>query len=130
MFKEMTVEFVVVVVLAVLAWSIFTSAGARRLDTVQTPLPPDEAARFIREWFGVLWSPVAGSGDLNFRRKLGTHLPTISVAVRFGPAGGSEVEIWTSDWVSKFGLMYHSQSAWRRKRALASALAGAQVARR
>jgi hypothetical protein len=114
-----------VVVLVGLAALVVTQVAARgRLD-VDVPCPRSESDRVVDEYFSRIWSRVPGPGTYNFRPKLRTKAPTISVTVR-GSESMSHVSVWTSEFETTYGGMHHAVLMWRKKRGLAKRLLSCQ----
>lgn len=114
--------FWVLVVIALLCWVIFVQVDARRHVVVEVPMSEQAAAEIVAACFNVTWTRISGKGDLNYRPKLRVGAPVVSIA--FDPDGTSKcgVEIWTSQFSTRYGMMNHAQLAWRKKRKLASEL--------
>jgi hypothetical protein len=114
--------FFILGVIVVVGWGIFCQVAARQQVDVETQLSEQDAARCVVDYFGVMWTRVDGPGHLNYRPKLRMHAPTVSVG--FAPDGTSSctVNIWTSAFTTKYGMMYHAQLAWRKKLQLAGRL--------
>ncbi|WP_410564528.1 hypothetical protein [Amycolatopsis sp. cmx-4-61] len=115
--------FWVLVVLALIGWAIFVQVEARRHAVVEVPMSEQAAAEVVAACFNITWTRISGKGDLNFRPKLRVGAPVVSVA--FDPDGATKcgVEIWTSQFSTRYGMMNHAQLAWRKKRKIASELA-------
>lgn len=112
----------VVLLLAGLAWVVFTQAGGRQQISVSTEHDVAEARKIVAASFGVVWKRVKGRGQENFRPKLRAYTPVLSVNYEPAEGGGCTVHLWCSDYKTKFGLMVHAQLMWRKKRAVARAL--------
>jgi hypothetical protein len=110
-------------VLALIGWAAFTQISARQQTSVSSPYDVATARARAAQCFGATWASVAGKGDLNFKPRMRARAPVISVS--FGPSdrGGSEVDVWCSAFARRYGLLEHGQLVWRKKRALARALA-------
>lgn len=117
---------IVIIVLVVIVWMVFTQSQARQQVDVSSPLSPPEAAQVTRKYFGPIWTAVQGEGQFNYRPKLRKLPPTVSIDIK-PAAHGSDVHIWTSAWSGKFGIMNHATLMWRKKRGLASRLAPGSV---
>jgi hypothetical protein len=113
---------IVLVLLVLAGWVLFTQFGARQQITVSTEHDLASARRIVSESFGVTWTRVKGRGDENFRPKLRMHAPVLSVDYGTDESGKSTVHIWCSDYKTKVGAMAHAQLMWRKKRAVARAL--------
>ena len=70
---------VVLVLLVLAGWVLFTQIGARQQITVSTKHDLASARRIVSESFGVTWTRVKGRGNENFRPKLRMHAPVLSV---------------------------------------------------
>lgn len=112
----------VLLLLACVAWVVFTQVGGRQQITFSTEHDVAEARQIVAASFGVVWTRVQGRGQENFRPKMRAHAPVLSIDYEPVEGGGSTVDIWCSDYKTKFGLMVHAQLMWRKKRALARAL--------
>jgi hypothetical protein len=113
---------VVLVLLVLAGWVLFTQIGARQQITVSTKHDLASARRIVSESFGVTWTRVKGRGNENFRPKLRMHAPVLSVDYSTDENGKCSVHIWCSDYKTKVGAMAHAQLMWRKKRAVAQAL--------
>lgn len=120
--------FWVIVVIGLIAWAIFTQVGGRKQLELEVPTSEQVAAEAVATSFSAIWTRVQGEGDLNYRPKLRKNPPTISI--KFTPQGTSrcEVSIWTSRFTIRYGMMWHAQLAWRKKRNVAARLAGSLAA--
>lgn len=114
-----------IVVILLISWAIFVQFSARRQVDLSVGLSERDAAQAIAGYFGALWNQVPGQGELNYRPKLRRNAPTLSISLRPVSLGACEVSIWTSAWSTRYGVMGHAQLMWRKKRGLASRLAGA-----
>lgn len=114
--------FWVLVVIALLSWAVFVQVGARKHVLLEVPMSEQAAAEVVAGCFNISWTQVTGEGDLNFRPKLRMGAPVVSID--FAPDGMSKcgIEIWTSRFSTRYGMMSHAQLAWRKKRKLASEL--------
>jgi hypothetical protein len=115
---------VVLFVIALVAWMIFTQVAARQQVTVSCRLGAAEAREIVAGSFGVAWSQVGGRGTDNFRPRMRFRPPVISVDYRPASPGACEVHIWCSAFATKCGAMNHAQLVWRKKLSLARRLAG------
>jgi hypothetical protein len=111
----------VLVILLVIAWIVFTQVGGRQQLDVLSPHDVAATRQLVGTAFGVAWSPVPGRGDDNFRPRLRAYPPTLSISYR-PTVGGTEVQIWCSEFQTKALLMVHAQLMWRKKRYVASAI--------
>lgn len=68
-----------------------------------------------------------GNGDDNFKSKRGPKAPVISISYDMSGTGGCDVDIWCSHGVKQYGVLNHAQMVWRKKRAVARALAQADL---
>ena len=118
----MSTVLLVLVVVALGAIAIFLQTQARQQVSVRSPHSPPQVLQLVRQQFGPTWRDVPGSGDVNFVPRMRKQPPTLSIDIV--PSGtGSEVQIWTSEWASKFGIMNHAMLMWRKKRSLAARVA-------
>ncbi|MDS0133212.1 MULTISPECIES: hypothetical protein [unclassified Amycolatopsis] len=115
--------FWMLVVFAVLGWAIFVQVEARRHAVVEVAMSEQAAAEVVAACFNITWNRISGEGDLNFQPKLRVRAPVVSVA--FTPDGASRcgVEIWTSRFTTRYGMMHHAQLVWRKKRKITAELA-------
>ncbi|MFC7612833.1 hypothetical protein ACFQV2_03445 [Actinokineospora soli] len=107
-------------IIAVIAWTVFVQVQARRQLDVLVPLSEKAAAEAVTSLFGVTWSQVEGRGHLNFKPRLRRHAPTLSISFEPEGTGKCQVSIWTSAWKTQYGVMAHAQLAWRKKRSVAN----------
>lgn len=115
-------EFVIALaVVAGLASLVATQVAARRQVDLEVTCARAQAAQVVEKYFGPAWTRVSGPGTYNFRPKLRLHAPTISITLR-GSETRSEVSVWTSDYDTVYGGMYHAGLMWRKKRGLAKRL--------
>lgn len=112
----------VLVLLLVIAWVSFTQVGGRQQLDVLSPHDVARTRQLVGSLFGIAWSPVPGRGDDNFKPRLRAYAPTLSISYR-PTGGGTEVQIWCSEFQTKVLLMAHAQLMWRKKRSVASAIA-------
>lgn len=115
--------FGILLFIALVAWLIFTQVAARQQVDLSVNRSERDAAAEIAGYFGMLWTQVHGVGDINYRPKLRMNAPTISIKLQPVDLGRCEVSIWTSAWTVRYGLMWHAQLMWRKKRGLAARLA-------
>jgi hypothetical protein len=114
--------FVVLLLLAFLAWLAFTQVGGRQQVSVSTGHSVDESRQIVAASFGLAWSQADGPGQENFRPRLRAHAPVLSIDYESAEGGGSTVDMWCSNFKTTYGLMIHAQLMWRKKRAVARAL--------
>jgi hypothetical protein len=112
----------VLIILLGIAWLIFTQAGGRQQVDVLSPHDVAQTRQLVSALFGIAWSPVRGRGDDNFKPRLRAYAPTLSISYR-PTAGGTEVQLWCSEFQTKALLMAHAQLMWRKKRSVANAIA-------
>lgn len=113
---------VVMIILVLLGWLVFTQLGGRQQLSVLSPHDVASTRKLVSNLFGVAWSRVPGRGDDNFKPRLRMYAPTLSVS--YQPAeDGTDVQLWCSAYTTKMGLMGHAQLMWRKKRSVAHALA-------
>lgn len=114
-------------IIMVIAWTIYVQIGARQQVEVTTDLAEQDAGELVRNYFGTLWTLVDGPGHLNYRPKLRVAAPVVSIS--FSPDGTHKcgVSVWTSSWHTRYGLMAHGQLAWRKKLGVASRLRNASA---
>jgi hypothetical protein len=113
---------VVIVLLALVVWLIFTQTQARRQQQVSTLLGRTGVLQAVDEVFGKTWKRVQGPGYVNLKPMLRAHAPMLSIDVETNDGGGSDVDIWMSAFSRRYGAVAHAQLIWRKKRQLASRL--------
>lgn len=119
--------FIVVVLLALVGFSIYASGQAKTAAVISTDLSPAEARQRVQSAFGkILWKQVGGDGQMNFRRRMAKYEgPTLSVVV--SPLGaGSTVEVWMSAWTSILAIAVGGEFAWLQKRKVIKVLTDGQ----
>lgn len=93
----MATAVIVIIVLVVLGWMVFTQGQARQQVDVSSHLSAQEAALVTRKYFGPAWTLVDGPGQFNYRPKLRKAPPIISITItpprtavtcRSGPPSG------------------------------------------
>jgi hypothetical protein len=119
--------FWIILVIALIAWAIFMQIAARQQLDLSVNRSERDAAAEIASYFGLLWTHVSGAGDINYRPKLRMKAPTLSISLRPVDLSRCEVSIWTSAWTVRYGLMWHAQLMWRKKRGLAARLSRTAV---
>jgi hypothetical protein len=107
---------------AVITWVALPQIGARQQVSVRCPDDVAVARGIVRVTLGLAWSAVPGSGDDNFKPKLGAGAPVLSVSYQAVADGGCVVDIWCSQFATRYGLIEHGQLVWRTKRVVARAL--------
>jgi hypothetical protein len=122
----MTVLIIILIVLAVVAVGL-VQVQARSQHDVTTLADVQEAAAIVEAYFGLIWTPVNGPGEYNFRPKLRAYAPTISIRTEPEESGGTTVSIWTSSFTTHYGLMGHAALMLRKKRGLAKRLTARQL---
>jgi len=110
-------------VVSFIGWAAFTQISARQQTSVSCPYDVATARAVVARCFGATWASVAGKGDLNFKPRMRARAPVISVSFDPSDHGGSKVDVWCSAFAKRYGLLEHGQLVWRKKRALARALA-------
>jgi hypothetical protein len=121
---------ITLLILAFIAWATFTQVMARQQTSVSCSCEPATARRIVSKCFGMWWTAVPGKGDDNFKSKRGSKAPVISISYDMSGTGGCDVDIWCSHSVKQYGLLNHGQMVWRKKRAVARALAQADLGSR
>lgn len=119
---------ITLLVLAFVAWAIFTQVAAQRQTSISCSCDPATARRIVSKSFGIWWNPVEGRGDDNYRPKRGPKAPVLSISYDRAEGGGCNVDIWCSHGVKNYGVLNHAQLVWRKKRAVVRALARAELA--
>jgi hypothetical protein len=119
---------ITVLVLAFVAWAIFTQVAARQQTSISCSCDLATARRIVSKSFGIWWNAVPGRGDDNYRPKRGSKAPVLSISYGTAEGGGCNVDIWCSHGVKNYGVLNHAQLVWRKKRAVVRALAQAEVA--
>jgi hypothetical protein len=117
------IALLVLAILAVTGWNIFVQLGARQQVSVPVPADITAARQMVASCFGITWSEVDGRGEDNFRPRLRSGGPVLSVGYSPNGAGGTDVEIWCSHFRKRYGCMEHAQLMWRKKVAVSRALA-------
>lgn len=110
-----------IAVIGALAVMIAVQVAARQQLDINVPKPRAESAQVIEKYFGPIWTRVSGPGTYNFKPKLRMHAPTISIKLH-GSDTTSQVSVWTSDYKTIYGGMYHAGLMWRKKRGVAKRL--------
>ena len=116
-----------VLFLAVVGWNTFVQVVARQQTSITCSYDADTARRIVSQSFGMWWKPVPGKGDDNYKAKRGSNAPTLSIDYDMGESQGCQVEIWCSHGTKRYGVVNHAQLVWRKKRAVAKALAQAEL---
>jgi hypothetical protein len=117
-------------VLAVIGWAAFTQIIARQQTSITCSYDLATARRIVSQCFGSWWwTAVPGRGDDNYRPRRGSKAPVLSISYDMTESGRCDVAIWCSAGVKNYGLLNHAQLMWRKKRAVAQALAQAQPVR-
>lgn len=119
---------IVLLILAFIAWNIFTQVMARQETSVPCSYDPTTARAIVSKSFGIWWTRVQGRGDDNFRAKR-SKPPVISISYDISENGGCNVDIWCSSGVKRYGVLNHAQLVWRKKRAVARALSATELSR-
>ncbi len=119
---------ITVLVLAFVAWAIFTQVAARQQTSISCSCDPATVRRIVSKSFGIWWNAVPGRGDDNYRPKRGSKAPVLSISYGMAEGGGCNVDIWCSHGVKNYGVLNHAQLVWRKKRAVVRALAQAELA--
>jgi hypothetical protein len=113
--------------LAVVGWNTFTQIMARQQTSISCSYDIATARKIVSQSFGMWWKAVPGKGDDNYKSKRGSNAPTLSIDYRVAESGGCNVDIWCSQGTKRYGLLGHAQLVWRKKRAVAGALAQAEL---
>ncbi|WP_155981928.1 hypothetical protein [Nocardia sp. BMG111209] len=97
------------VFLVIAGWVL--SILARRHLTMTIPASPHVVAEAVERHFsGLGWQAVPGRGELNFRSRgiglssRGAENPVLSVSLEDLHDGTTGIEVWMSEWVSRFGI--------------------------
>jgi hypothetical protein len=124
---ESGLAFIGVFIFCFVFLSYWLSFSAKRQIEVLVGAAPNEAAEVVKSAFGIGWRTVAGKGALNFQAKgiginsYGMSKPVISVDI-VDTGSGSSVQIWTSEWSSRMGIVAACDRVitrrWRLTRAL------------
>lgn len=119
---------VVVVLLLIvgLGWALFTQVVARQQVNVSCPGDEASTRTQLQAMFGPTWKQVQGPGVFNAKPRMRLNAPTLSVNIRAN-GQGCDASIWTSDYTTKYGLMWHSQLMWRKKRRVAAHLTAGTI---
>lgn len=118
---------ITLLILAFIAWAAFTQIMGRQQTSVSCSYDPATARKIVSKCFGMWWTTVPGNGDDNFKSKRGSKAPVISISYGMSATGGCDVDIWCSHGVKQYGVLNHAQLVWRKKRAVARALAQADL---
>ncbi len=118
---------VVILLVVGLVWALFLQVAARQQVDVACPLDVASARQLVERLFGATWKRVSGPGLVNLKPRMRLHAPTLSINLRQSSGKGCEASIWTSDYTTKYGLMWHSQLMWRKKRRATSQLAAGEM---
>jgi hypothetical protein len=113
--------------LAVVGWNIFTQIMARQQTSISCSYDVATARKIVSQSFGMWWKAVPGKGDDNYKSKRGSNAPTLSISYSMAESGGCHVDIWCSQGTKRYGVLNHAQLVWRKKRAVAGALAQAEL---
>jgi hypothetical protein len=120
---------ITVLFLAVVGWNTFTQIMARQQTSISCSYDVATARGIVSRSFGMWWKAVPGNGEDNYKSKRGSSAPTLSISYDVGEGGGCHVDIWCSHGTKRYGVLNHAQLAWRKKRAVARALAREELAR-
>jgi hypothetical protein len=111
---------VVLAIVAFLVWQRAATTKALATTRVESPLPPDEAVKRIRNTFGgaqaLLWTEGAGPASINMRRRGKDGGITMSINVERGSRGGAVVDMWTSSYNRYFGFLANFAGAVNSKK--------------
>lgn len=101
---------IVIAVMMVEAW-ILTFMAGRQHDHLVLASPQQVRAVVEESFSGVGWKRVNGRGQLNYKARgfglgaYGMKRPVVSVDITDRGDGSTEVNIWTSEWNSRSGMM-------------------------
>ena len=115
--------------LAVAGWNTFTQIMARQQTSISCSYDVATARRIVSQSFGMWWKTVPGNGEDNYKSKRGSNAPTLLISYDVAEGGGCHVDIWCSHGTKRYGVLNHAQLVWRKKRAVAGALAREELAR-
>lgn len=108
---ETAMVFVVVYIVGLLVLGYVLSAMAKQQTSVVVAAPPVDVEQAVLTHFkGIGWKQVNGSGRLNFQSRgiglssIGSKNPVISVDLSDSVDGGTEVDVWMSEWASRVGM--------------------------
>lgn len=115
--------------LFVLGW-VLTFMAKRHLITV-VPMPINAVAEAVRNQFhGVGWREVPGNGHFNFQSRgiglnsYGMENPVLSIDLEDLDDGTTGIEVWMSEWMSRYGIASSCDRViskrWRLTRKLAT----------
>jgi hypothetical protein len=104
------------------AWVIFPQIEARQRVSIRCRDDVGSARGIVRVALGLAWGAVPGTGDDNFKPAPSARAPVLSVSYQAVADGGCVVDIWCSQFATRYGFIEHGQLVWRRKRAVARAL--------
>lgn len=118
----------VIVMGAWLAWAIYTQIKCRQQIVINTKKDQAEVLYVIDQVFGTKMSKrVPGRGHVNIRSRVKMKAPTMSIDITPVPGHGSRVEVWMSEWTTRYGMASHAQYIWRKVRSLEKALSEPQT---
>jgi hypothetical protein len=108
---ETAMVFVVVYIVGLLVMGYVLSAMAKQQTSVVVTAPPVDVEQAVLAHFrGIGWKQVNGSGRLNFQSRgigigsYGSKNPVMSIGLTDSVDGGTEVDVWMSEWVSRAGM--------------------------
>jgi hypothetical protein len=113
--------------LAVIGWNTFTQIMARQQTSISCSYDVATARKIVSQSFGMWWKAVPGKGADNYKSKRGSNAPTLSISYGMAESGGCDIDIWCSQGTKRYGVLNHAQLVWRKKRAVAGALARAEL---
>jgi hypothetical protein len=99
--------FLILLLVALFALGIWTSARAKKQHETVTSLSPARARQVIEDSFNkVLWADVQGPGDINKRRRtINDSGAVISIDLQPVDGGRTHVTAWMSAWKTKYGMV-------------------------
>lgn len=106
-----------------LALGYWQTYNARQHVTVVTNHTPEEAARIVHDSFGRFgWKQVNGRGLLNYQARIPANGPVLSVSLSEVPdRPGVEVDVWMSEWESRYGMATGGPVATRQRKKILKA---------
>lgn len=121
----------IVLIVVVFGYGFWANARAKVQRELETDLSGQDALVAVVSAFPrVLWKEVDGPGTVNMKRRAWRDEgPTVSIDVYEGPASGSTVHCWMSEWSSRVGVISFAGAARRAMNRIELRLLRASAAR-
>ncbi|MGW4365758.1 hypothetical protein ACWEKT_08935 [Nocardia takedensis] len=126
------VVYAIGAVVTVLVLSLVLSVVARRQVTYTVAAPRGEVVGLVyAEFKKVGWKEVNGRGELNYQSRgigvgvQGRKHPVLSIDFEDLPGGGTQVDLWMSEWESVLGMVPAWDRVLSKRWTLGRRLAGA-----